>query len=61
MANIIIGGGGSGGSSTTLVQSSTPAAKYQKTGTLWIDTSGTAAVLRYWDGSAWSYVGAVWK
>lgn len=57
--NSTIAGGGGGGA--TLMQSETPAEKYQKDGVLWIDTSGTAPVLRYWTGSEWGYVGAVWK
>lgn len=41
--------------------SSAPAASYQQDGYLWLDTSGSATVLRFWNGSEWEYVGAVWK
>lgn len=44
------------GKADVLIQSSEPAASYQKGTTLWIDTTGGANTPKRWDGTAWTVV-----
>ena len=45
-----------GGKADVLIQSAAPAASFQKSTTLWIDTTGGANAPKRWSGSAWVVV-----